>query len=173
MKLHYASDGYAIATDDPSTQPRYRYSVTRDEAEILAAMAREKRVLEVGTGLGVATRAMATTARNVVTVDVDRWVLESVPLSPDVELREDIPDDGRVFDLIFIDGDHTRDAVIKDIERAMPVLAPGGRIVFHDYTHRSHPGVAEACLRLGLAERITVVKTANGLGVYEETECDG
>jgi SAM-dependent methyltransferase len=36
------------------------------------------------------------------------------------------------FDIIFIDGDHNYEQVIKDIRNAKSVLNPGGSIVLHD-----------------------------------------
>lgn len=36
------------------------------------------------------------------------------------------------FDLIFIDGDHTEEQVLRDIRNALVCLAPGGIIVLHD-----------------------------------------
>lgn len=37
-----------------------------------------------------------------------------------------------VFDIIFIDGDHSHPQVLRDIENALAVLSPGGAIVMHD-----------------------------------------
>lgn len=48
------------------------------------------------------------------------------------------------FDLIFIDGDHSEAAVRADIEAALPLLAPGGLIAFHDYRNHLDPGVGHA-----------------------------
>ena len=36
------------------------------------------------------------------------------------------------FDFIFIDGDHTYDAVKQDFEQWFPLLQPGGIVAFHD-----------------------------------------
>ena len=36
------------------------------------------------------------------------------------------------FDYIFVDGDHTYDAVKRDFEDWFPLLAPGGYVTFHD-----------------------------------------
>jgi len=38
------------------------------------------------------------------------------------------------FDLIFVDGDHSYDAVKSDTQKVLRVLADGGIIVWHDYT---------------------------------------
>lgn len=36
------------------------------------------------------------------------------------------------FDLIFIDGDHHHDQVLRDVQNALACLAPGGTVVMHD-----------------------------------------
>jgi SAM-dependent methyltransferase len=36
------------------------------------------------------------------------------------------------FQMIFLDGDHHRESVLSDIERAARLLAPGGEVVLHD-----------------------------------------
>jgi predicted O-methyltransferase YrrM len=46
---------------------------------------------------------------------------------------------GRTFDLVFIDGDHTYEAVRDNFRLALPLLAAGGVILFHDAL--SWPGV--------------------------------
>ena len=40
---------------------------------------------------------------------------------------------GEVFDLVYIDGDHTRDAVLVDSLLAWHALRPGGILVWDDY----------------------------------------
>ena len=45
---------------------------------------------------------------------------------------EDAPDNEERFDLIFIDGLHLADQVIRDIEHSLDRLNPGGTIVVHD-----------------------------------------
>jgi predicted O-methyltransferase YrrM len=43
---------------------------------------------------------------------------------------------GRIpCDLLFIDGDHTRDAVIADLRKWLPSLKPGGVLAMHDFDH--------------------------------------
>lgn len=43
--------------------------------------------------------------------------------------------------LLFIDADHTRDSVQKDIDAWGPKLLPNGIVVFHDYEHSEWPDV--------------------------------
>jgi len=45
---------------------------------------------------------------------------------------------------IFIDGDHSFDAVVKDFENYRDLLAPGGVMAFHDYGCGPHNGREEA-----------------------------
>lgn len=47
-------------------------------------------------------------------------------------------------DMVFIDGDHKYETVIKDIKKAFELLKDGGLICGHDYEHPSWPGVKKA-----------------------------
>jgi predicted O-methyltransferase YrrM len=42
-------------------------------------------------------------------------------------------DEGRSFDLIYIDGDHRRDAVMLDCLLSWQAVRPGGMLLFDDY----------------------------------------
>jgi Methyltransferase domain len=51
-----------------------------------------------------------------------------------------VRDHGRI-DLVFIDGDHSREGVRQDTELAHAILAPGGAIAWHDPSpKREHRG---------------------------------
>ena len=93
---------------------------------ILANLASRLRVLEIGTGLGVSTRALASRAKSVVTVDPDPWVV--APDLPNVTLLREPPDDCSAFDLAFIDGNHCVDAVVGDIRLCSRIP----KLVLHD-----------------------------------------
>jgi len=47
-------------------------------------------------------------------------------------------------DMVFIDGDHRYETVIKDIKKAFELLKDGGLICGHDYGHPAWPGVKKA-----------------------------
>ena len=47
------------------------------------------------------------------------------------------------FDVIYIDGDHSYDSVIRDLNLYMPKLKHGGIICGHDYSH-VHPETVKA-----------------------------
>lgn len=61
------------------------------------------------------------------------------------------------LDFVFIDGDHTYEAVVADIEAWLPKVRPGGLLCGHDYfpAHTTERGygvvqaVDEACVRHG------------------------
>ena len=46
--------------------------------------------------------------------------------------------------LVFIDGDHRKEAVLQDILTWWPKLLPTGILCGHDYNQRKRPGVTEA-----------------------------
>lgn len=149
-------------TDDPGEPQtgKPRVSIAAEEAIILAAFAHGRTVLEIGTGLGVSTRAIATTAEHVATVDIDTWVHDTIwPELPDnvttlTAPPGDVDDD--TFDMVFIDGDHATEAVRRDIDTALRV-APSGLLVAHD-AHADN-------VRYALDDRWHVINTEHGLGV--------
>ncbi len=47
-------------------------------------------------------------------------------------------------DMVFIDGDHRYDTVVKDIKKAYELLRPGGLISGHDYEHPKWPSLKQA-----------------------------
>ena len=51
--------------------------------------------------------------------------------------------EGRPLDMVFIDADHTYEAVKRDIQLWSPLIAPGGLISGHDYGEE-WPGVKRA-----------------------------
>lgn len=50
---------------------------------------------------------------------------------------------GPAVGLLYVDGEHTRDAVLADFHAWRPYLAPDATIVFDDY-RPTHPGVVDA-----------------------------
>jgi hypothetical protein len=135
-----------------------------EEGEALAKLAEGKRVLEVGSYCGLSTVCLARTAKLVVAVDPHDGRGTAVPQDTLPKLRANLqrygvadrvtvypvpfarldPDYTCRFDLIFIDGAHDAESVRADIRRALPLLAPGGVLAFHDYGSPIDPGVAEA-----------------------------
>lgn len=151
---------------EPSTG-NPRLSVTDDEATLLAELVDGLDVLEIGTGLGVSTRALASSAKSVVTVDPDPWVQATVwPALPmNVAGFRQIP--GRTmgdewsttFDAVFIDADHTTEAVRSDLAAAFAVVRPGGVVIAHDTAYRH---VRDG---LGDLDAWQFIDTVHGLGI--------
>ena|SRR5438094_2530308 len=128
--------------------------VTQNECAALADLARDKRVLEIGSEFGRSTVALASTASFVCSVDWHRgdehagwhdslstfWTnLERYRVRDRVVLL--IAEDQVVlpllkenlFDLAFIDAFHSYEAVRRDIALVRPALKSGGTWAFHDY----------------------------------------
>ena len=140
--------------------------LTYDEGKHLWWLAQGKRVLEIGSYLGLSTICLAQTADHVTSVDPHDGTGTAVPqntfdkfrsnlerydlwrkvlpvvgtLSDELELLR-IQDS---YDLVFIDGSHDYESVAADIEAACELLTPDGLIVFHDYASDRDPGVTKA-----------------------------
>jgi len=131
---------------------------------LLEVAAGRRNVAEIGTaaGWGAIALTLADANRRVTSFDPTSWPTREryVRLAPAAARRQlkfvdTLGTDGaEIFagaaDLVFIDGDHERDATIAHMEAWRPRLAPGGVVVFHDYGNADWPGVAEAVHELGL-----------------------
>jgi len=136
-----APNGF-LCPDDPGEPGRDkpRWSVNAVEARIVSELCRGLRVLEIGTGLGVATREIARRARMVYTVDVDPWVQKTVAptLPPNVIFFDDIQKvEVGDLDAAFIDGLHTLEQCSQDIRDARGIVKEDGLFIFHDANMKS------------------------------------
>lgn len=150
-----------------------------DEAEgrRLSELARDKRVLEIGSYCGRSTVCLARTATHVTAVDFFD--------GPEVEFYGDYVGEFDAslqrhgvahkvykchptaeiplprYDLAFIDGAHDYQSVMRDIAKATSVLVPGGILAFHDYRGGIDPGVDQAVDELLAAggQMISLTKT--------------
>lgn len=127
-------------------------------------------VLEIGTGWGVSGSAfMDAKVRTLTTIDpnvnngygiegrteietrkTEETTLMFVEGKSEVVMADLIKSQGK-YDFIFIDGDHSYEAVKKDLEMSIQLLKEGGHIVMDDYLHeanyihdRRNCGVAKA-----------------------------
>lgn len=158
--IRSAKGGYQDPADpgEPQTgEPRI--SVSDREAALLARLVSGLAVLEIGTGLGVSTRAIASTSPRVITVDIDPWVHETIwPTLPgNVQKLGGRPDPMRSIQAVFIDGDHDRHAALDDIRYATSFAE---LVIVHD---TNYAAVRRATDSVG---GFTYIETEHGLGVW-------
>lgn len=133
----------------PAAGPPISTSITDAETRRLRLLAAGD-VLEVGSAFGYSAVVMALSGARVTAID-PHIAMSSLPsfernvafhgVGDRVEVdarfsQEALPDlaaAGRVFDAVFIDGDHVEMAVEHDVTWAMKLLRPGGVIACHDY----------------------------------------
>jgi SAM-dependent methyltransferase len=150
--------------------------LTLGEGALLWRIAAGRDMLELGTASGRSTVCLARSARRVVSVDVAdqseaaEWV-RRFGCANRVEFRRGDAADvcsalSGSFGLIFIDTLHDAASVTRDIASALPLLAPGGLLAFHDYPDLGWPDVRrvvdEHAHRLGWKR----VEQADYLGVF-------
>lgn len=155
------------------------------ELDALAYLLRDaKRILEIGCQNGRTAKAILSNRPDIeIYVGVD--VPPGTPAACAVQKNETPSiagelalDDGRFyaivskdgsaaldffsdgfFDAVFIDGDHSERAVLRDHETAQRLTRRGGVIVHHDYHDLGTVGVREALLKLQAeGEKLTHVQ---------------
>ncbi len=66
------------------------------------------------------------------------------------------------FDLITVDGDHSKNGALMDLRQVLPYLKVGGIILFDDICHQSHPYLIEVWER--------AIREDGGILTYEYSE---
>ncbi len=146
-------DPDCVLSVEPGFQPPEAVPgwLAAEEALLVWQASAGRRVLELGTQSGRATVCAAQSAAGVVSVSRDdqseaaEWV-RRYGLADRVHfLRGDFAGAcGTLrggFDLTLIDGEHDARSVAADIAATLPLLAPGGRLAFHDYPDPGWPDV--------------------------------
>ena len=166
LRLVPAGNGW-LSRDDPGEPGLQtpRWSINEIEGQILAELVKGYDVLEIGTGLGISTMFLFSTAKILWTFDIDPWVQDRVfPLLPKAiftsKVFPDVSPGVRKFDAAFIDGFHEYQSVMEDIAKARKVVKDGGLLLFHDVNIL---GVKNAILSSGLG--LIEIKTAAGMGM--------
>lgn len=139
--------------------PLWPVGMTRDAGDFLRDLVLRERAgstVEVGLGLGLSSLAiveglLASGRAGVAHVSIDpgqdwcdragvRTIAESgaagivqIIEKPSAIVLGQLWDQGRTFDLAFIDGAHWFDSVLVDLFLAMRVVKPGGLIVMDDH----------------------------------------
>jgi len=173
----FDSEYFTASVLDADATPTGRFPhdvpgwLTEIEGRELGRLAEGKTVLEIGSYCGRSTVCLAQTAEHVFAVDPFDGRATPTPgetlaafnrnvarygVADRVTVRkgtaaEVVPTLPAVFDLVFIDGDHSYESVRADIDAAKTVLRPGGLLAFHDYRRtpgecdgRWDPGVTRA-----------------------------
>jgi hypothetical protein len=114
----------------------------RNERELLYSLARDARII---VNIGIASlygscsmRCLRAGSRDAFLIGID--IQEQETLSGFWNTVQIIGDSAKVLkyihcdvDLAFVDGDHSEDAVTKDIIGLFPLMERGGVMAFHDY----------------------------------------
>ena len=149
-----AGDRFSLAS---ATAPR-------DVARIVELAGGAREVVEIGTGTAWTSisLALAEPERRVVSFDPIEWehrhrylALVDPSVRERIELVEGFGEPaaegfGRPVEFLFLDSSHEREETVATFRAWEPRIAPGARVVFHDYGHPEYPGVAEAIEELGL-----------------------
>jgi len=161
--------------------------LSEDEGRELAELAAGKVVLEIGAYCGRSTICLAQQAKSVGVIDtfdgrgtdaqgntLPRFrrnlrhpvAAEKVQIyqGESAAVLDRLPP---VYDLVFIDGSHDQASVRADAAGAIPLLRPGGLLVFHDY-HEIDPGVVAAVDEL-VAAGAAIIGRCGSLAVVRPT----
>jgi len=159
-------------------EPEFRDDVglgLRGDADLLFSMMetlRPARFLEIGTWRGGTAALIKTVSpsTDVVTLNFPDPEVVNNPLKKseigqafhrrrlDVKLvwadSADLLDlDLGVFDAIYVDGDHSYRAALRDLTNSWSILRPGGYLLFHDFVQEIGPGRPPHCRRVVRAFR--------------------
>jgi len=141
---------------------------------ILAAIPRRGRVLEIGTLSGASVAYFAARRPQATFLSVDIFVKGPSPgagspanwlanRQPNMRLfvgtAGELLEFSRagVFDLVFIDGDHSKTGCRRDLRASLGLLAPGGLLAAHDYCGE-RPGVIRAVDQFSAEAGFAIVK---------------
>lgn len=79
---------------------------------------------------------------------LERYANATLLRMTSLEAAAQFADEGRLFDVVYIDACHKEWAVRHDIHAWRPLVKPGGLIAGHDHRSKQYPGVTRAVLDL-------------------------
>lgn len=82
---------------------------------------------------------------------------------PSTEALKQLREEGKTFDLIFVDGDHSDQGCMSDMVLAWPLLRSGGWLVVDDVDHPAHPYLRDTVIRF--AQDLEIIWTPHHYGV--------
>jgi len=132
-----------MSGQDGAYENRQNYLKGLDDLCLFHNMDKTHSVLELGVNNGVSTSLFAYYAKDVVGIDLERTgKLEStLQKNPNISfIKGDIQDTvpglpDKHFDFIYIDANHDREYVLRDVNISLPKLKDNGVICGHDYIH--------------------------------------
>lgn len=153
-KLHRHQGNIYLAESQSTIAISERYrqtSISPFYGKVLYQTARylhARNFLELGTSLGVSTLYLATSSVDICGVSIDRSQssLDVITLADDAhyfqkikficdDFRSALPriiDTSDNFDLVYIDGDHSYQSTIDNIDKIIPHLTPNAAIILDD-----------------------------------------
>ena len=118
----------------------------------------DKSALELGTGFGFGAAYIASTAKNLDTVDATPRLSNDTDLfigtqwgMPFEDALAEFKHIGKVYQFAHIDGDHTETATINNYLNVLRLMPNGGIIVFDDIYWSD--GMKRAWKRIALGQR--------------------
>lgn len=142
-KLGFDNEAHLVIPSVPGTESLTVFSL---ETLLLIAVARivkARSILEIGTSQGYTALHLAmNTKATITTVDIEqkRCIFEGTPYSSRISRVIGTAEAVKVlgFDMVFIDADHSYDAVRADTEVA---LSRNPKVIaWHDYGNPAEPG---------------------------------
>lgn len=154
---------------------------TRDHLPFFRSVAKGN-VLEIGCDVGNSTTAfllgVEENGGHVTSVDINPKCAENFPGHPQwtfilgdsksESLHRQLR--GRVFDVLYVDGDHTYEGAYNDIFTFAPLVRSGGLILVHDVAPEvagSFPGVRQAFDEFSRGQSKDIHNGSWGLGVIQ------
>ena len=116
-------------------------------AEVEKQFGAETVIVNIGIFRGATMYCLGAGAPRARLVGIDTLYPQGAPLDPRARAQVLVGDSGKLHasfagpvHLLFIDGDHSYEAVARDIAGWAPKIVPGGVIAFHDF--KTEPKVA-------------------------------
>jgi len=116
----------------------------------LASVMRPGVYVELGVHRAELFNRVLPHAGQLIGVDTDPDSVRHIHDAPNVrfvlgttdEFADEVRHSGLKIDMLFIDADHSRDAILKDFRNYFPAVNPHGLILLHD-THPGDPSLIE------------------------------
>jgi predicted O-methyltransferase YrrM len=137
---------------------RFLSRIDTVEGEYLYNLVAEKDnplVVEIGRFIGGTTILLAHAGCKLISIDnrsfqwtpvIDRYVktlTKGLDVTLEIANSYEYDNSSLDVDVVFIDGDHSRNGVMKDFQHWLPRVKKGGDIVFHDINLMSVRGFIE------------------------------